>query len=425
MKSEFDLYPLWQSFCRSRRKSSCGRLQGIDAGDLNCSEGPDFKNALFILDGTRYCGDVEIHLRAKDWTSHGHNHDNRYDHVMLHLVWSPPASDEQNIKTSVGREVPSISMRNFPPLFIPSNQIARCRSSTDNSGRFAEKIRTVIQQRLIGLGRQMHKLTGEKKCDQVFYDGILRVLGSSQNIQNFEWIAQKLNWETIIFLKHKFFLTEKQWYAVFLNMAGLMSSRKEFVPFRAETRRIAHLVPTAQLSRPMWKLAGQRPSHNPLRRLAGLAVFVKNFPGSSAYAVFRDLFYARYPYKIFRNNIRSLFQPDMSTELKTVFNSTRFQHFWGDDLMSEIIGNVAIPFFYYMAKKNGSIGFKNYLESIYYLLPLHNQYSCIVNFLKWPEIQGISVNKFYLHQALLHVRHNFCLNGLCQTCPLNRIAESR
>ena len=226
-------------------------------------------------------------------------------------------------------------------------------------------------------------------------------------------------------MKQRMNLTEKDWYAIYLHLAGLIPSRSEYVQLRTVGHRISPLLPSGYLSRPMWKIAGQRPYHNPVRRLAGLAVFVKKFPGSHIYPVLHDLCYARSPYKVFKIQMSTLYQPQLSSEFKKMIIKTPARHLWGDDLLSEIIGNVIIPFFYYQAHKTASTGFKEYLESIYYQLPLNNQYSRISAFLKWPEIQGTSIQKFYLQQAFLHIRQNFCLNNLCQGCPLHRIAETR
>ena len=51
------------------------RVQVLDPGRLNTDAGPDFFNAKVIIDGQKWAGDIEIHVRASDWHRHRHDHD--------------------------------------------------------------------------------------------------------------------------------------------------------------------------------------------------------------------------------------------------------------------------------------------------------------------------------------------------------------
>jgi len=54
-------------------------------GDWNHEAGPDFRRAEIVLDDQRVKGDVEIHVRASDWTAHGHDRNFDYNSVVLHV----------------------------------------------------------------------------------------------------------------------------------------------------------------------------------------------------------------------------------------------------------------------------------------------------------------------------------------------------
>jgi Protein of unknown function (DUF2851) len=59
----------------------------IFEGRRNGGPGPDFRDAaLEREDGARLLGDIELHLRARDWLAHGHHTDPRYNRVILHVA---------------------------------------------------------------------------------------------------------------------------------------------------------------------------------------------------------------------------------------------------------------------------------------------------------------------------------------------------
>lgn len=87
---EYWLY--WTYRNRELLKNPLRALDGrqvriIDPGLRNEDNGPDFRNAVLEIEGLRWRGDVEIHGRASDWFRHGHQQDERYGNVILHIIW--------------------------------------------------------------------------------------------------------------------------------------------------------------------------------------------------------------------------------------------------------------------------------------------------------------------------------------------------
>ena len=89
MKEDF-LHYVWnyKKFDFSNLKTVCKKdLSVIDTGKYLQSSGADFFNAQLMIDGLRWAGNVEIHLKSSDWYVHNHHTDPNYDNVILHVVW--------------------------------------------------------------------------------------------------------------------------------------------------------------------------------------------------------------------------------------------------------------------------------------------------------------------------------------------------
>ncbi len=74
------LFPL-----RQLRSQDGKSIEVIDPGLQNRNTGPDFFNAKVKIGGTLWAGNVELHDKASDWFSHGHQNDTHYDNVILHV----------------------------------------------------------------------------------------------------------------------------------------------------------------------------------------------------------------------------------------------------------------------------------------------------------------------------------------------------
>lgn len=61
-------------------------LQVLSIGRLNVHEGPDFLDAVILLDGLIEIGTAEFHRNAADWNAHGHSNNREFDSCILHIV---------------------------------------------------------------------------------------------------------------------------------------------------------------------------------------------------------------------------------------------------------------------------------------------------------------------------------------------------
>ncbi|HEU0136086.1 MAG TPA: DUF2851 family protein, partial [Flavobacterium sp.] len=89
MKEDF-LHYLWKfkKFRITNLQTTNGEpLSIIGTGQYLQIAGPDFFNAQIIINGQKWAGNIEIHVKSSDWYVHRHETDEAYEGVILHVVW--------------------------------------------------------------------------------------------------------------------------------------------------------------------------------------------------------------------------------------------------------------------------------------------------------------------------------------------------
>lgn len=87
--SENVLQWIWKTLrfdTSSLTEDSGAAITVLDPGELNTSDGPDFKNAVIQIGDVIWHGSVEVHVGSRAWYSHGHHQDKNYNNVILHVV---------------------------------------------------------------------------------------------------------------------------------------------------------------------------------------------------------------------------------------------------------------------------------------------------------------------------------------------------
>jgi len=81
----------------------------IAVGSHNFNAGPDFFNAQLKIANQLWAGNVEIHINASDWFVHGHELDEAYDNVILHVVWE----HDTDIFRKDNSVIPTLELKNI------------------------------------------------------------------------------------------------------------------------------------------------------------------------------------------------------------------------------------------------------------------------------------------------------------------------
>jgi len=94
--------------------SDGGHYRLLYAGRPGGAVGPDVRDAVLLVPAseTRLVGDIEFHTAASAWRQHGHQHDARYNQVILHVVLV--CDDLQPTLRQDGNTVPVCSLADLP-----------------------------------------------------------------------------------------------------------------------------------------------------------------------------------------------------------------------------------------------------------------------------------------------------------------------
>lgn len=223
------LYFLWghSRFYRKPLETVNGEsLAVINPGVRNTNAGPDFSNALVIINGIQWAGSVEMHVKSSDWYAHHHEKNPSFDSVILHVVWEY----DMPIYLKDSSELPAIQVKDFVStdflneiknLFSPKHTLL-CDyflSSTEPSIRdywiqkvFVERLQRKTEDLWVGL-----------KTLQNDWENLLFVLlgqnfGLHQNQVAFKNIASSIPFHVIRKLGHEPLAIE----SLFMGKAGLL-----------------------------------------------------------------------------------------------------------------------------------------------------------------------------------------------------------
>lgn len=105
---------IWQEleFDTSSLIASDGEtLEIVNPGKLNTGAGPDFTNACIRIGEIKLHGSVEIHTYPGAWSQHRHEQSDRFDSVILHVVYDIGRSEHTPVRRPDGTSPPLLVLR--------------------------------------------------------------------------------------------------------------------------------------------------------------------------------------------------------------------------------------------------------------------------------------------------------------------------
>ncbi len=286
---ELLLHYVWRHrlFPLSELRTTDGHLvEVIDPGLHNTNAGPDFFNSKIKINGTLWVGNIEIHDKASDWYLHGHDKDERYDNVILHVCGTIDA----DAKTFRGDYLPQmqldipehvrlhyrelLSTDKYPPCYKIIPTLTRLMIHSWMSALQTER----LEQKTLAILQRVKLCDGSWEAG--YFVTLARNYGFGINGDAFEQWALNIPLHSVDHHRDNLFQIE----AIFMGQAGLLEMNTVppryqedaldegyFSKLRNEYLYLAHKFTLKPMDYKLWKFLRLRPQNFPHIRISQLA----------------------------------------------------------------------------------------------------------------------------------------------------------
>lgn len=397
-------------------------VEVIDPGLHNHNSGPDFFNAKVKISQTLWVGNVEIHDKSSDWFLHGHDKDQAYDNVVLHVTGKP----DVEVMNTAGQyipqmvlEVPSTIRENYEEL-LRTDQYPPCYQiipdlTTLNIHAWMAALQTErLEQKTEAIIRRVKRMNGS--WENAYFLTLARNYGFGINGDTFEEWATHIPFSAIAHHRDKLFQIE----AVFMGQAGLLDinaiperyqqealNEGYYAKLRNEYLYLAHKFSLCPMDYKRWKFLRLRPQNFPHIRLSQLAnLYYECKTGLSQLVECKDLF-----------SLQSLLSTKVTPYWETHYTFGSISDLNEKNLspfsMNLLMINTCIPMLFAYGRHSAKEVLCNRAFDFLEQLKAENNY--IIRL--WKEC-GLTVKNAGDSQALIQLKKEYCDKKECLRCRI-------
>jgi hypothetical protein len=436
------LQTIWQQqrIHRDALQTANGRsVRVLHPGFLNREAGPDFHHAVVQFDGQPpRVGDIEVDLQPSGWRAHGHDTNQNFQNVVLHVVWDAGAA-------KLAATPPTLALK--PVLDSSLVELEQALGTHDGgklpaefTGRCNAPLKSLDDAALGQLLNEAALVRFENKAaafaararaagwEQALWEGLFTALGYKHNVWPMRRVAELLPALRDANPKDRSALN---WQARLLGIAGLLPAeitRRH----RSVDERLVQLWEiwwrerdaweTQLVPRATWKFAGLRPANQPHRRLALAAHWVadgKLIPHLEGW-----LRAGESPAGAPRKFITAL-QPadDAFWSRHTNFSAAPLPHpqaLLGDSRATELAINAVLPWLHARAAAGRNAVLRERIEEVYFAWSAGED-NAVLKLARRRLLGGTSAARFKTaawQQGLIQIVRDFCdhSNATCEGC---------
>lgn len=390
------------------------KVEISDFGKYNLSDGPDFKNASVVINGTQWFGQVEMHVKSSDWYLHAHDSDPAYDNVILHVVMK----DDKPVRNQEGALVPTLELSKYLQKGLHKSYLRLmsqeswipCQSqfSKVDEATKADFLQELLVKRLRRKVEELAQIQSLNKNDweESFFQCLCKQLGFKKNGETFQDLAQRTPLK--ILLRHRDKLKELE--AILFGQAGMLNAEfQDDYPRELQKTysAIKNKYQLSELSLVAWKFLRMRPSNFPTIRIAQLARLIHQ--SNHLFSKVLSIKNQKEVYNMFDITISNYWRDHYVFDKlsKPAVKSL------GKSSIDIISINTIVPFLYLYGMEKGELKIKELaVDLLRSIAPEKN--SIISN---WNAL-GVKAKNASDTQALLELKNNFCLKKKCLDCKI-------
>lgn len=335
---EVYLYSIWLSHAGkiNLKTKSNDLIEVLDTGEVNTDDGADFVNARIKINEKIYRGDVEIHVKASDWKTHKHHLDDRYNTVILHVVFRDDTKDGF-VQTSSGRKVLTAEIEWESEIFkanVRKNDKIKCYDINKvvpneeklkwirklgltrlffKARNLSERLTEIVDENFFLISESprdylpthqsysLYQLSHRFVWDQLLYEKIMEGLGYSKNKLPFQKLSRNLTLKFIS--EHSFAHSyEKQIFKIQSLLFGASGLLDHFIKKKVdhetklfleemynEWMNVRKFYHREVMHHSEWKFLAVRPANSPVFKLAGASVLIWRLIHDDFYAKINDI----------------------------------------------------------------------------------------------------------------------------------------
>ncbi len=282
------------------------RLEILAPGRWNKEAGPDHLNAEILLEGKGYLkGDVEIHVLASDWRRHGHDEQENYSRVCLHVVfWND--REGHFVKDFKGRDIPQIALSKYVTLpledladlteglreYSRGSVAGPCREllsrHTQRDDWVAHLLDRAGDYRMILKAQRKEAGLKDQSFEDLLYRSLMEAMGYKNNVVGFSLLSSSVHLADIRYqVPTDVNEAEAVWWiqAFLFGASGILAGwsgknlhnedGRKYLAFISELwAGLRDRWSGEPLSPELWRWEGTRPFNSPVRRMAAMSTLL-------------------------------------------------------------------------------------------------------------------------------------------------------
>lgn len=408
MKEEF-IYYLWENRLLSNDLVTVDgeEVNIISVGIRNHDSGPDYLDTRIKIGDTLWVGHVEMHVNTSDWFRHGHQDDEAYNNVVLHVVYHNDC-ERLNIPTVeiAGKFDENILARYEG--FMRSRQWIPCEKIISNVQQFTwlSWLERLVVERLETEVKDVFTCLVENNYnwEETVYQRVMRYLGMKVNNDAFERLAKILPLKIL----RKHIDNALQVEAMIFGCAGFLEGMFEEqypVLLQREFKILKSKFNLSVMPMACWKFLRMRPPNFPTVRLAQTASLICSCDTLfSKILTINDL-----------KTIRNVFDVKTNDYWNTHFifgkPSKKMPKTFGTTAVDMLIINAIAPVLFCYGIYHDNEALKE--KSLGFLEKMKPEDNLVIR--KF-EKMGVNVCNAQQSQAVLHLYKCYCKKRKCLNC---------